>query len=133
MEERRKKIKLKVKENKKTGIENYISIALKVIGLLFMGFSIYYFIDAQGQDFLSVIYSYFTSSNDSKIVYNTNGEFPIEIVISLLIGYIPAICGVLAILHFSHKNLRSYYKFLVPIIIVMALYNTLTCFYWIFY
>lgn len=133
MDERKKKIKLKVKESKKTGIENYISISIKLIGLLFIGFSLYYFIGSQGYDFLNIIYSYFTSSNDSKIIYNASGEFPIETIICLLIGYIPAICGVLVIQFYVHNNINSYNKYLVPIIISTAIYNTINCFYWVFY
>ena len=69
MEEHRKKIKHKVKENRKPGFDRYISILSKAIGLLFIGFSLYYFVDSQGGDFLKKIIAFFTSSNDSQIIY----------------------------------------------------------------
>ena len=104
MEEHRKKIKLKVKENRKPGFDRYISILSKAIGLLFIGFSFYYFVDSQGSDFLKNKIAFFTSSNDSQIISkNNNGEFPVEIIISLLIGYLPGVFGIITVQHYSKK------------------------------
>jgi len=133
MEEHRKKIKLKVKENRKPGFDRYISILSKAIGLLFIGFSFYYFVDSQGSNFLNNIIAFFTSSNDSQIIYKNNGEFTIEIIISLLIGYLPGLFGILTIQHYSRKNNLSANKYLLPILIFMAIYNTIMCFYWFYY
>ena len=133
MEEHRKKIKLKVKENRKPGFDRYISILSKAIGLLFIGFSFYYFVDSQGSNFLNNIIVFFTSSDDSQIIYKNNGEFTIEIIISLLIGYLPGLFGILTIQHYSRKNNLSANKYLLPILIFMAIYNTIMCFYWFYY
>jgi hypothetical protein len=133
MEEHRKKIKLKVKENRKPGFDRYISILSKAIGLLFIGFSFYFFVDSQGNDFLKKIIEFFTSSNDSQIIYKNTGEFPLEIIISLLIGYLPGVFGILTVQHYSKKYNLSANKYLLPILIFMAIYNTIMCFYWIYY
>ena len=133
MEEHRKKIKIKVKENRKPGFDRYISILSKAIGLLFIGFSFYFFVDSQGSDFLKKIIAFFTSSNDSQIIYKNTGEFPLEIIISLLIGYLPGLFGILTVQHYSKKYNLSSNKYLLPILIFMAIYNTIMCFYWIFY
>jgi len=130
MNGRRKKIKFRVKENKKTGQEYYVSLAIKAIGILFIGFSLYYLIDAQ--DIYSKLFAYLTSSNDSKIITKNTGAFPSEIIISLLIGYFPGILGIL-FLQYSKKNLRNTYKYLVPIIIFMAIYNLFMTFYWVYF
>ena len=53
MERGRKKIRVKLKENRKTGFDSYITLLSKAIGLLFIGFSLYYFVDSQGSDFLN--------------------------------------------------------------------------------
>ena len=134
MEEHRKKIKHKVKENRKPGFDRYISILSKAIGLLFIGFSLYYFVDSQGGDFLKKIIAFFTSSDDSQIISkNNNGEFPVEIIFSLLIGYLPGLFGILTVQHYSKKYNLSPNKYLLPILIFMAIYNTIMCFYWMYY
>ena len=64
MEKERNKIKLKVKEKKISGFDSYLSIALKVIGILFLGIAGYYFIDAQGEDLITKIISFFAAPFD---------------------------------------------------------------------
>ena len=133
MERGRKKIRVKLKENRKTGFDSYITLLSKAIGLLFIGFSLYYFVDSQGSDFLNKLIAFFTTSNDSQIIYKNTGIFPVEIIISLLIGYFPGLFGILTIQHYSKKNNFSANKYILPIIIFMAIYNTIMCFYWIYY
>ena len=59
MERGRKKIRVKLKENRKTGFDSYITLLSKAIGLLFIGFSLYYFVDSQGSDFLNKLIAFF--------------------------------------------------------------------------
>ena len=71
MERERNKIKLKVKSKKSAGVDRYSSIALKVIGFLFIAIAGYYFIDAQGGDLIAkIIKQYSTSTQKVGKVVN---------------------------------------------------------------
>ena len=127
MEKERNKIKLKVKEKKISGFDSYLSIALKVIGILFLGIAGYYFIDAQGEDLITKMISFFSSTDNSTVYINP--FFSWEAFLYLLISHILGIFCLIWAFYFS-KSTNKAYRFLLSTIITMTFFINILYFYW---
>lgn len=130
MEKERNKIKLKVKEKKISGFDSYLSIALKVIGVLFLGIAGYYFIDAQGEDLITKIISFFAAPE--VIVPIGEAPFPWKPISYLLTSHIIGISGLIWAIYYSRNHINKAYRFTLSIVIAMTFINTLMYFYWFF-
>jgi hypothetical protein len=129
MEKERNKIKLKVKEKKISGFDSYLSIALKVIGILFLGIAGYYFIDAQGEDLITKIISFLTAP---EVIANGEATFNWGLFSCLLTSHIVGISGLIWAIYYSRNHLNKAYRFTLSIVITMPLINAIIYVYWYF-
>ena len=130
MERERNKIKLKVKSKKSAGVDRYSSIALKVIGFLFIAIAGYYFIDAQGGDLIAKIYSFIFAPE--VIVPIGETTFYWTPFSYLLTSHFIGISGLIWAIYYSKKHLNKAYRFIFIIVISMTFFNAILYFYWYF-